>query len=198
MDSPTTEGGCTIKGEILREQSFHTYVLKCKKYWKHAATEFGTPELKSSLHSSFQITRSCSTCSNCTVLQETRGFFMAFLHALQSVSVCCHSHFLKIVWICNLLAFPSLYYILVELQNALNWYFKPLIYPVHPKGNQSWVFIGRTDAEAETLILWPPHVISWLIGKDPDAGRDWGQEKKGTTEDEMAGWHHRLDGREFE
>ena len=71
------------------------------------------------------------------------------------------------------------------------------IQPVHPK-DQSWVFIGRTDAEAETPILWPPHAKSWLIGKDPDAGRDWGQEEKGTTEDEMAGWHHRLDGHEFE
>ena len=69
--------------------------------------------------------------------------------------------------------------------------------PVHPKGDQSWVFIGRTDPKAETPILWPPHVKSWLIGKDPDAGRDWGQEEKGTTEDEMAGWHHRLDGHEF-
>ena len=63
------------------------------------------------------------------------------------------------------------------------------IQPVHPKGDQSWVFIGRTDAEAETPILWPPHENSWLIGKDPDARRDWGQEEKGTTEDEMAGWH---------
>ena len=70
------------------------------------------------------------------------------------------------------------------------------IQPVPPKGDQFWVFIGRTDAEAETPILWPPHVKSRLIGKDPDAGRDWGQEK-GTTEDEMAGWHHRLDGHEF-
>ena len=67
---------------------------------------------------------------------------------------------------------------------------------VHPKGDQSWVFIGRTDAEAP--ILWSPHAKSWLIGKHPDAGRDWGQEEKGTTEDEMAGWHHRLDGHEFE
>ena len=72
------------------------------------------------------------------------------------------------------------------------------IQPVHPKGVQSWVFIGRTDAEAETPILWPPHVKSWLIGKDPGAGRDWGQEEKGMTEDEMAGWHHQLDGHEFE
>ena len=72
------------------------------------------------------------------------------------------------------------------------------IQPVHPRGDQSWVFIGRTDAEAETPILWPPHAKSWLIGKDPDARRDWGQEEKGTTEDEMAGWHHQLDGHEFE
>ena len=71
------------------------------------------------------------------------------------------------------------------------------IQPVHPKGDQSWVFIGRTDAEAETPIPWPPDVKSWLIGKDPDAGRDWGQEK-GMTEYEMAGWHHRHDEREFE
>ena len=70
------------------------------------------------------------------------------------------------------------------------------IQPVHPKGDQSWVFIGRT--EAETPILWPPHAKSWLIGKDPDAGRDWGQEEKGTTKDEMAGWHHRLSGHVFE
>ena len=73
------------------------------------------------------------------------------------------------------------------------------IQPVHFKGDQSWVFTGRTDAKAETPILWPPHVKSWLVEKSlPDAGRDWGQEKKGTTEDEMAGWHHWLNGREFE
>ena len=72
------------------------------------------------------------------------------------------------------------------------------IQPVHPKGDQSWVLIGRTDAKAETPVLWPAHAKSWLIGKDPDAGRDWGQEEKGTTEDEMARWHHRLDGHESE
>ena len=72
------------------------------------------------------------------------------------------------------------------------------IQPIQPKGDQSWMFIGRTGAKAETPVLWPPHVKSWLIGKDPDAGRDWGQEEKGTTEGEMAGWHHGLDGREFE
>ena len=68
---------------------------------------------------------------------------------------------------------------------------------VNPKGNQSWVFIGRTDAEAETPILWPSDVKNWLIWKDPDAGKDWRQEK-GNTEDEMDGWHHRLYGHEFE
>ena len=81
------------------------------------------------------------------------------------------------------------------LESPLDW---KEIQQVHPKGDQSWVFIGRTDAEAETPLLWPPHVKSWLIGKDPDAGRDWGQEEKGMTEDEMAGWHQWLDGHEFE
>ena len=92
-----------------------------------------------------------------------------------------------------------------------NWYFwsvvlektleSPLdckeIQPVHPKGNQFWIFIGRTDAEAETVILWPPDMKNWLIGKDPDAGNDRRQEEKGTTEGQMVGWHHRLNGREF-
>ena len=72
------------------------------------------------------------------------------------------------------------------------------IQPVHSKGDWSWVFFGRTDAEAETPILWPPHAKSYLIGKDSDAGRDWGQEEKETTEDEVVGWHHQLDGHEFE
>ena len=93
-----------------------------------------------------------------------------------------------------------------------NWYFWTVVLkktlessldckevqPVHPKGDQPWVFIGRTDAEAETPIHWSSQVKSWLIGKDSDAGRDWGQEEKGTTEDEMAEWHHRLDAHEFE
>ena len=71
------------------------------------------------------------------------------------------------------------------------------IQPVHSKGYQSWVFIGRANVEAETPVLWPPDVKSWPIWKDPDAGKDWGQEEKGTTEDEMVGWHHRLDGHGF-
>ena len=80
------------------------------------------------------------------------------------------------------------------LESSLDW---KKIQPVHPKGDQSWVFIGRTDVEAETPILWPPDVKSWLIGKDPDAGKDWGQEEKGITEDEMVGWHHQLNGHGF-
>ena len=72
------------------------------------------------------------------------------------------------------------------------------IQPVNLKGNQSWIFIGRTDAEAEALILWPPDAKNWLIGKDPDAGKDWGQEEKRTTEGEVVGWHHWLNGHEFE
>ena len=72
------------------------------------------------------------------------------------------------------------------------------IKPINPKGNQPWIFIGRTDAEAEAPILWLPDVMNWLIGKDPDAGKDWGQGEKGMTGDEMVGWHHWLDGHEFE
>ena len=72
------------------------------------------------------------------------------------------------------------------------------IQPVHSEGDQPRDFFGRNDAKAESPVLWPPHAKSWPIGKDSDAGRDWGQEEKGTTEDEMAGWHHRLDEHEFE
>ena len=83
-----------------------------------------------------------------------------------------------------------------------SWESSPLhckeIKPINPKGNQSWIFIGRTDIEAETPILWPSDGKNWLIGKDPDAGKDWGREEKGTTEDEMVGWHHWLDGNESE
>ena len=93
-----------------------------------------------------------------------------------------------------------------------NWYFwtvvmektlkSPLdckeIKPVNPKGNQSWMFIGRSDAEAETPLLWSPDMKTWLTGKDSDAGKDWRQEEKGTTEDEIVGWHHQLEGHEFQ
>ena len=89
-----------------------------------------------------------------------------------------------------------LWTVLLEKTLESPLYFKE-IQPVHPKGDQSWGFIGRTDVEAETPILWPPDVKSWLIEKDPDAGKDWGQEEKGMTEDEMFGWHHQLDGHGF-
>ena len=81
------------------------------------------------------------------------------------------------------------------LESPLDW---KEIQPVHPKGNQSWIFTGRTDAEAETPILWPLDVKNRLIGKDPDAGKDWRWEEKGMTEDEMVGWNHQLNGHEFE
>ena len=81
------------------------------------------------------------------------------------------------------------------LESPLDW---KEIKPVNPKGNQPWIFIRRTDAEAEAPIFWPPDAKSRLIGKDIDAGKDWRQEEKGTTEDKMAGWHHRLNGHEFE
>ena len=77
------------------------------------------------------------------------------------------------------------------------WTASKQIQPVNPKGNQCWIFIGRPDVEAETPILWPPDAKSWLIGKDPDAGKDWGQEEKGMTEDKMVGWHHWFDGHGF-
>ena len=83
-----------------------------------------------------------------------------------------------------------------ELISSWEWQLVALIFeiqPVHSEGDQPWVFFRGNDPEAETPVIWPPHVKSWLIGKDSDAGRDWGQEEKGTTEDEMAGWHHRLD-----
>ena len=84
---------------------------------------------------------------------------------------------------------------LKEIKDDLNRVpYSKEIQPVHPKGNQSWIFIGRTDAEAETPVLWPPDAKNWLIGKDPNAGKYWRWEEKGMTEDEMVGWHHRLDG----
>ena len=102
--------------------------------------------------------------------------------------------FLKFMWIAVL--HNQLVILVLEktLESALD--FKESK-PVHPKGDQSWVFIGRTNAEAKTSILWLPDVKSWLIWKDPDAGNDWGQEEKGMTEDAMVGWHHRRNGHEF-
>ena len=85
-----------------------------------------------------------------------------------------------------------------DSQESFGLQWRKEIKPVSPKGNKSWTFIGRTDAEAEIPILWPPDGKNWLIGKDPDVGEDWRQEEKGTTEYEMVGWHHQFDGHEFE
>ena len=98
---------------------------------------------------------------------------------------------------CNLVIFNQQKWENRNVRNMARVHSKDLK-PVHSKGDQSWDFFAGNDAKAETPVLWPPHAKRWLIGKDSDAGRDWGQEEKGTTEDEMAGWHHRLDGREFE
>ena len=87
--------------------------------------------------------------------------------------------------------------VLLEKMLGSPLYYKD-IKPVIPKGNQPWIFIGKTDAEAEAPVLWSPYAKDCLIGKDPDAGKDWRQEEKGTTEDKMVGWHHRLDGHKFE
>ena len=86
----------------------------------------------------------------------------------------------------------------VVLEKTLESPLDSKIKPVHPKGNQSWMFIGKIDAEAETPILWPPDAKNWLLWKDPDAGKDWRQEENGTTGNEMVGWHHWLDGLEFQ
>ena len=99
-------------------------------------------------------------------------------------------HCLKLLWIWDVLTV-----VLEILESPLDC---KEIKPVYPKGSQSWIFIGRTDAEGEALILWPPDAKNWLVGKEPDARKDWSQEKKGTAEDEMVGWHHWLNGNEFE
>ena len=117
-----------------------------------------------------------------------------FSHSVAGVSVfgdLCSSllSVCAILWVCFRATFSKEF----TFASTVAW--------VGGRGGHSWYLrplIGRTDAEAETPVLWPPHAKSWLIGKDPDAGRNWGQEEKGTTEDEMAGWHHRLDGHEFE
>ena len=105
----------------------------------------------------------------------------------------------EILWVTNIHWISGTCFWTVVLGKTLE---SPLdckeIKPVHPKGTQSWIFIGRTDVEAETPILWPPDAKNWLIWKDPDTGKDWRWEKKGTTEDEMVGWHHRLNGHGFQ
>ena len=105
----------------------------------------------------------------------------------------CESWTIKKAW-----ALKNLCFWTVVLEKTLESYLDSKeIQPVHPTGNQPWIFIWRTDAEAEVPIHWSPDVKNWLVGKDPDAGKDWRQEKKGTTEDETVGWHHRPDGYEL-
>ena len=121
-----------------------------------------------------------------------------FITLLLLLFSCCHIWFLQPHWLqhtqrlCPPLSSSLLKFMSTESSMLSN------IQPVHSEGDQPWVFFGRNDAKAETPILWPPHAKSWLIGKDSDAGRDWGQEEKGMTEDEMAGRHHQLDGHECE
>ena len=128
-----------------------------------------------------------------TLLAEVR-LVKAMVFPVMYVMYACESFTIKESWVLKHWCFWN-----VILEKTLE---SPLdskkIKPVNPKGNQPMIFIGRTDAEAETSIFWPPDVKNWLTGKDPDAGKDCRQEEKWTTEDEIVGWHHRLDGREFE
>ena len=133
------------------------------------------------------------TCSSCNFKgQQTR--------ACQQISLLCYIPFLVFSELAGLQPHlpwsPTFWFGVLEktLESSLDC---KEIQPVHPKGNQSWVFTGRTDVEAETPIFWPPDAKSWLICKDPDAGKDWMQEEKGMTEDEMVGWHHWLNGYKF-
>ena len=150
-------------------------------------------------------------CTKCFCTIRSTWVYLAILHYIYHAMKYSSKHLFMVLY-CLLYG-----YIMWELDHKESWVPKnwcfwavvlektlesPLdckeIQPVHPKGNQSWVFIGRTDIEAETPVLWPADEKNWLTGKDPDAGKDWGQQEKGMTEDEMAGWHHWLDGHEFE
>ena len=117
-----------------------------------------------------------------------------FIHSSVSVHLCC---FLVLVYKESCAPKNWCFWTVVLVKTLESPLDCKEIQPVHPKGDQAWVFIGRTDVEAETPVLWPPHVKRWLIWKDTDAGKDWRQEEKGLTEDEMVGWHHQLNGREF-
>ena len=124
-------------------------------------------------------------------IKKQRHYF-----ASKGLSSQCYGFSSGHVWMWELDYKESFWTVVLEktLESPLDW---KEIQPLHPKGDQSWVFIQRTDVEAETPILWPPDVKSWLIWKHPDAGKDWGQEENGMTEDEIFGWHHQLDGHGF-
>ena len=129
------------------------------------------------------------TICNCETLTQQ----ICFNNSISSLLVSWSSKLNLLLWF----IFLFCQFLTIEYNSMAKvlWWSQPCK-PVHPKGNQQWIFIGRTDAEV--LILWPPDAKSWFIGKDPDAGKDWRWEEKGTTEDEMVGWYHRLSGHEFE
>ena len=148
--------------------------------------------------SKFKCPSSAWVCSLLDSMPD-QCFYLATVHVYLDVLPTVQTHPFKACsscWIPHLPFFSSLTFWKLYLLKAL--FDCKEIQPVHSRGDQPWVFFGRNDAKAETPVLWAPHAKSLLIGKDSDAGRDWGQEEKGMTEDEMAGWHHRLDGREFE
>ena len=128
------------------------------------------------------------------ILKKQRHYFANKVHLLKAIHLCMWEMDYKESWALRNCCFWT-----VVLEKTLE---SPLvckeIQPVHPEGNQSWIFTGRTDAKAETTILWAPDAKNWHIWKDADAGKDWKWENKGTTEDEMVGWHHQLNGYEFE
>ena len=174
------------------------------KQWKSWQTLFwGAPK---SLQMVIAAMKLKDTCSLEEKLWPTQTAFKKQRHyfANKGMSSQSYGFFSSHVWIWELdykesWARENWFFWTVMLEKTLE---SPLdskeIQPVHAKGNQSWIFIGSNDAEAETPILWPPHVKSWLIWKDPDAGKNWRQEEKGTTEDEMVWWQHWVNGHEFE
>ena len=166
------------------------------KQWKQCQTLFlGAPKSLQMVIAAMKLKDTCSLEEKLwQCIKKQRRYFANKAMVFPVVMFGCESWDHKEGWVLKNWCFWT-----VVLEKTLE---SPLdikvIKPVHPKGDQSWIFTGRTDAEAEAPILWPPDAKSWLIRKDPDAGEDSTQEEKGLTEDEMAGWHHRLDGHEFE
>ena len=156
---------------------FRTWSIKCTKDFARDPS-----------HHSHVTIYSLAKWNNC---RHHRVLYIWSAHSKHAVST------LKCQWVMNWLR----YHFSINFAISVNSGFlnnNRMNRPVHSKGDQSCVFFRRSGAKAETPVLWPPHAKSWLIGKDSDAGRDWGQEEKGVTEDEMVGWHHWLNGREFE
>ena len=163
-----------------------------------------------SIGSSWHRDWTCSSCITgrffaCWVIREVYIFASIFFFFFQEIRKYAFFSYQEVKK-CIFIYLINIYWSRVDVQCCVSFrctaewisYTYTQIQPVHPKGNQSWMFIGRTDVEAETPIFWPPDVKNWLIWKDPDARKDWRQEEKGTTEDEMVGWHHWFSGHEFE